>query len=69
MNANEFFLGSLGAGQTSREIVRWAFGAAKSEVAPDIYTFTDPTEFYTNKYVLAGIKGILGPARSHCGSR
>ncbi len=64
VNANEFFVGSLGAGQTSREIVRWAFGAAKGEVAPDIYTFTDPTEFYTNKYVIAGVKTIFKPGNA-----
>jgi peptidyl-prolyl cis-trans isomerase D len=64
VNANEFFVGSLGAGQTSREIVRWAFGAAKGEVAPDIYTFTDPTEFYTNKYVIAGVKTVLKPGNA-----
>ena len=64
VNANEFFVGSLGSGQTSREIVRWAFGASKGEVAPDIYTFTDPTEFYTNKYVLAGVKTIFKPGNA-----
>lgn len=64
VNANEFFVGSLGAGQTSREIVRWAFGAAKGEVAPDIYTYTDPTEFYTNKYVIAGVKTIFKPGNA-----
>lgn len=63
VNASEFFLGSLGAGQTSRDIVRWAFGASKGEVAPDIYTYTDPTEFYTNKYVLAGVKTIFKPGK------
>lgn len=61
VNASEFFLGSLGAGQTSREIVRWAFDAAQGAVAPDIYSYTDPTEFYTNKYVLAGVKTIFKP--------
>ncbi|MBK9487657.1 MAG: SurA N-terminal domain-containing protein [Haliscomenobacter sp.] len=64
VNANEFFLGSLGSGQQPREIIRWAFGAKKGQVAPDIYTFTDPTEFYTNKYVLAGLKAVLGPGRA-----
>lgn len=63
VNASEFFLGSLGAGQTSRDIVRWAFGASKGEVAPDIYAYTDPTEFYTNKYVLAGVKTIFKPGK------
>lgn len=64
VNANEFFVGSLGSGQTSREIVRWAFGASKGEVAPDIYTFTDATEFYTNKYVLAGVKTVFKPGNA-----
>lgn len=61
--ANEYFLGALGGGQQSREIIRWAFGAAQGKVAPDIYTYTDPTEFYTNKYVLAGVKAIFKPGR------
>lgn len=64
VNANEFFVGSLGAGQTSREIVRWAFGASKGEIAPDIYAYTDPTEFYTNKYVIAGVKTIFKPGNA-----
>ena len=59
VNANEFFLGSLGSGQQPREIIRWAFGASKGQVAPDIFTFTDPVEFYTSKYVIAGLKTVI----------
>ena len=64
VNANEFFLGSLGSGQQPREIIRWAFEASKGQVAPDIFTFTDPVEFYTNKYVIAGLKTVIAKGRA-----
>ncbi len=55
---NDYTLGDLGSGNTSREIVRWAFNGATSpnDVAPDVFSYTEPNLFYTNKFVIAGLK-------------
>ncbi|MCB0593331.1 MAG: peptidylprolyl isomerase, partial [Phaeodactylibacter sp.] len=58
LKKNDFTVGSLGAGQASRDIVRWAFNAGEGEVSPEIYGFQDPVDYYTNKYVVAGLKSI-----------
>lgn len=62
---NDYAIGSLGSGNASREIVRWAFNydrnspdAEVGDVAPDIYSYQDPVEYYTNKYVVVALKGI-----------
>ncbi|MCB0549610.1 MAG: peptidylprolyl isomerase [Phaeodactylibacter sp.] len=58
LKKNDFAIGSLGAGQASRDIVRWAFNANKGEVSPEIYAFQDPVDYYTNKYVLAALRSV-----------
>lgn len=58
---NDFTVGTLGAGNTSRNIIRWAFGASKGDVSPEIYTYQDPIENYNNKYVVAVLKGVQEP--------
>ena len=58
LKKNDFTVGALGAGQASRDIVRWAFNAGEGEVSPEIYGFQDPVDYYTNKYVVAGLKSI-----------
>ena len=42
LKKNDFIVGNLGAGQSSRDMVRWAFNADKGEVSPEIYAFQDP---------------------------
>ena len=37
MGKNEFFLGPLGAGVQSRDIIRWAFDADLASVSPQVY--------------------------------
>jgi len=63
---NDYAVGSLGPGQPSRDIIRWAFnndpnveGASIGDVSPEIYRFQDAVEYYTNKYVVVGLKNIL----------
>jgi peptidyl-prolyl cis-trans isomerase D len=55
---NDFQVGTLGSNNTSRSLVRWAFGASKGDVSPEIYTYQDPIENYNNKYVIATLTGI-----------
>ncbi|MCB0565957.1 MAG: peptidylprolyl isomerase, partial [Phaeodactylibacter sp.] len=60
LKKNDFTVGTLGVGQASRDIVRWAFNANKGEVSPEIYAFQDQVDYYTNKYVVAGLKSVQG---------
>ncbi|MCB0555031.1 MAG: peptidylprolyl isomerase [Phaeodactylibacter sp.] len=61
LKKNDFIVGNLGAGQSSRDMVRWAFNADKGEVSPEIYAFQDPVSYYTNKYVVAALRSIQKP--------
>lgn len=60
LKANDYSLGVLGAGESSYAIVKWAFTTAKTigEVAPTVYSYKNAQEFYTDKYVIAGLSGI-----------
>jgi len=63
LKANDYIVGSLGGGESSREIVRWAFEEESKvgEVSPSIYTYTDAVNYYNNKYVLTGLSSITSP--------
>ena len=63
---NDYLLGTLGQGQGSRDIIRWAFGddinsgmPDVGEIAPEFYSFSDPVLGYHNKYVLAGLSSVI----------
>lgn len=60
LKENDFNIVSLGGGQSSRDIVRWAFNSETrtGDVSPDIYIYEDPVEYFNNKYVVASLKGI-----------
>lgn len=58
LKKNDFAVGTLGASQASRDMIRWAFNAGKAEVSPEIYAFQDAVDYYTNKYVVAGLRSI-----------
>lgn len=60
LKANDYQVGTLEAGNSSRELVRWAFagGTDVGDVAPDVYSFQDPVEFYDTKYVVAALRSI-----------
>lgn len=68
LKANDFVLGNMGASQTSRDIIRWAFGNSLSadpadigEVSPEIYAYNNAQDFYTDKYVAVALKSIQEP--------
>lgn len=53
---NDFNVGVLGGGQSSRDMVRWAFGARVNEVSPNLYDYRDAVEYFDNKYVVAAVR-------------
>jgi len=57
---NDHVINGLGTGNTTREIVRWAFNGATSvnDIAPDVFSYTEPNLFYTNRFVIVGLKSI-----------
>ena len=59
---NDFNVGTLGSGQTTRDLIRWAFQEASTgDVAPEVYIYQNLIEFYNNKYVVAGLKSVNEP--------
>ena len=56
---NDFIVGTLGSSQSSRDMIRWAFGEKPGKVSPEIYIYQDPVNFYNNNYVVAGLKEII----------
>jgi len=60
LKKNDFFVGTLGSGQGSRDMIKWAFGndADVGTVSSAVYEYQDPVEFFDNKYVVAGLKNI-----------
>ncbi|NNE27627.1 MAG: hypothetical protein HKN09_12355 [Saprospiraceae bacterium] len=63
LGINDYTVGPLGPGQTSREIVKWAFDASTevADVSPEVYSFTDPINYYDSKYVLIALNSITAP--------
>ncbi len=55
---NDFILGALGGSQSSRDIIKWAFGANVGETAKDVYRYQDRVNLYDNKYILAALKSV-----------
>lgn len=65
---NDYFFGTLGSNQTSRDIVRWAFGKSMTtdvpsvgDVSPELYSYNNEQGFYTDKYVAVALKSIQAP--------
>ncbi len=65
LKKNDYASGSLGAGQGSREMIRWAFDVdpnAKSpkvgEVSPQVYSFQNQGQFFISKFVVASLQSI-----------
>ncbi len=58
---NDYNLGNLGSAQSSRDIIKWAFDLSTEvgDVSPEIYRYTDPVNYYDNKYVLATLNTIM----------
>ena len=57
---NDFSEPALGAGETTREMIRWAFdnSADIGDVSPDIFTFQHPELYFNERYVIAGLSKI-----------
>lgn len=57
------YLLETGVGQTSRDIVRWAFDrkAKIGDASPDVYIYEDPVNRYRSKYLVVGLSEILKP--------
>jgi len=59
LRRNDFRVGTLPAGQASRDIVRWAFlEGEEGQVSPQVYVIQDPVEFYDSRYIVAGLKDV-----------
>ncbi|NND35352.1 MAG: hypothetical protein HKN76_22380 [Saprospiraceae bacterium] len=63
---NDFTLTTLGSGQTSRDMIRWAYDPATevNAVSPEVYIFQEPTLYYNKAYVVASLGSIIpkGPS-------
>ena len=63
LEINGYSISNLGTGNTAREIIKWAFNGSTdlNDVSPSVFTFTDPIDYYNNKYVIAGLSQIKKP--------
>jgi len=57
---NDYALDALGAGATSREIIKWAFDEIREvgDISQNVHTFSDPINYHESKYVIASLKSI-----------
>jgi peptidyl-prolyl cis-trans isomerase D len=61
LRANDYFFGSLGQGNSAREIIRWAFNneTSKDKVSKEYFTFADENGgYFDSKYVVTALKTI-----------
>lgn len=60
---NDFAIGQLAPGNSSRDIIKWAFGddAEMGRISPQVYAFQDPVDLYESQYVIAGLKSEQSP--------
>lgn len=68
LKANDYTIGTLGSGQTSRDIILWAFGNSRNndapdlnDVSPEVYSYQNQQDFYTDKFVTVALKSIQEP--------
>lgn len=57
---NDYVLGALGSGQTSRDIIRWAWeeDTETGSVSPTLYTYADEANYVDSKHVIAALKSV-----------
>jgi hypothetical protein len=50
----------LGPGQTSREIIKWAFEPVteNNDIAPTVFTFSNKEHYYNEKYILTYLSDV-----------
>jgi len=60
LHENDYNVGNLGGGSTSRDIVKWAYNkdTKVGAVSPEVYIYQEQELFYDNKYVIVGLKTI-----------
>ncbi len=60
VKANDYTLDALGAGDTSRDIIKWAFDEIREvgDVSTNVHTYTDPVNYFDSKYVIAALKSV-----------
>ena len=58
---NDFEVGQLGSGVSSRDIVKYAFKPTDGEVSPNVYRDNAPGAFHDGQYVIAAVTGELKP--------
>jgi len=58
---NDYLIGTLGSGQSTRDMIKFAFNGNTSigDVSPDVHTFRDNIENYDNKYVVATLENSI----------
>ena len=58
LKINDYSVGTLGATDDARDMIKWSFTAGRGDVSPDVYVFKDQAFSYDNKYVVVGVKAI-----------
>lgn len=63
LKQNDFVVGNLGLGQTSRDIVKWAFDedTKVGDVSRDVHIYTDAANYVDSKYVVVALKSVDKP--------
>jgi len=58
--ANDYIFGALGTGQTSRDIIQFAFNGNTdmNDVSSEIYTYADPITNVSNKHVIGALVNV-----------
>lgn len=60
LKISDYILGNLGSSESSRNAIKWAFEEDREigDVSADIYDYSDPINYYDNKYVLVGLSKV-----------
>jgi peptidyl-prolyl cis-trans isomerase D len=66
LTANGYQFSNLGGGNTSRDIIRWAFEKStnRGDVAPEVFIYDEPTLFYNSRYVVPALRAIIKPGKA-----
>lgn len=61
LKENDYAFADLGAGPTSRDIVKWSFddGTEEGDIAPTVYSFNNKKYFFVEKYVIAILDKVM----------
>ena len=60
LDKSGYTLSGLGEGQTSRSIIKWMFdnNAKAGQVAPEVFVYEDPVNYFNSRYVVVGLESI-----------